>query len=73
MGLTSQVTECDHFVHETGKGVASVINVRVHDIDWGLDEPFIEHLGWVRERLKHRGIPYVPMGLMGDIPCFEWG
>ena len=53
MGLTSQVTECDHFVHETGKGVALVRNVRVSDIEQGLAEPFIEHLGQVRERLKH--------------------
>ena len=73
MGVTSQVSDCNRFVHETGKGVALVRNVRVSDIEQGLAEPFIEHLGQVRESLKHRGIPYVPMGLMGDIPCFEWG
>jgi hypothetical protein len=27
MGLTSQVTSCDLFIHETGKGVASIGNV----------------------------------------------
>ena len=73
MGVTSQVPDCDRFVHETGKGVALFRNVRVRDIDQGPIKPFIEHLGRVRERLKHRGIPYVPTGLMGDIPCFEWG
>ena len=62
MRVKSQVTDFDRFVHEIGKGVASVRNVRVCDIDRGLAKPFIEHLGWVRERLKHRGIPSVPMG-----------
>ena len=70
MGVTSQVTDFDRFVHETSKGVALVGNVR--DIDQGPIEPFVEHLGRVRERLKHQGIPYVPTGLMGDIPCFKW-
>jgi hypothetical protein len=71
MGVTSQVTYCDRFVRETGKGVALVGNVR--DIDRGLVEPFFEHLRQVRERLKHRGIPSIPSGLMGDIHCSEWG
>ena len=71
--MTSQVTDCDCFIRETGKGVALVGNVRVQDIDQGLAEPFVEHLGQVREMLEHQGIPFVPMGLMGDIPCFEWG
>jgi hypothetical protein len=73
MGVTSQVTDRDYFVYEIGKGVASVGNVRVHDIDQGSVEPFVEHFGRVRETLKHQGIPYVPTGLMGDIPCVEWG
>jgi hypothetical protein len=72
MGVTSQVTDHDRFVHETGKGVASVRNVRVHDIDRGLVEPFIEHFGWVRERLKHRGMPYVD-GSYGRYPLFRVG
>jgi hypothetical protein len=50
MGVTSQVTDCDRFVCETGKGFALVRNVR--DIDWRPVEPFVEHLGWVRERLS---------------------
>ena len=70
MGVTRQVIDCDHFVRETSKGVALVGNVR--DIDQGPIEPFVEHLGRVRERLKHQGIPSIPMDLMGDIPCFEW-
>ena len=70
MGVTRQVIDCDHFVRETSKGVALVGNVQ--DIDRGKVEPFVEHLGRVRERLKLRGIPSVPTGLMGDIPCFRW-
>jgi len=50
MGLTSQVTNCDWFIHETGKGVALVGNV--WDIDGALAEPFIGHSGWVREGLE---------------------
>jgi hypothetical protein len=69
MGVTSQVTDCDRFVRETGKGVALVRNVQ--DIDRGPIEPFFEHLHRVRERLKHRGISFVSPGLMGDIPCSE--
>ena len=53
MGVTSQVTDRDHFVRETGKGVALVENVQVRDIDRGSVEFFIKHLGRVRERLKH--------------------
>jgi len=71
MGVTSQVTDCNYFVRETGKGVALVGNV--WDIDRGPVKPFVEHLDQVRERLKHQGILFVLMGLMGDIPCFEWG
>jgi hypothetical protein len=38
-----------------------------------INRTFCEHRGQTRERLKHQGIPFVPMGLMGDISCFEWG
>jgi hypothetical protein len=50
MGSTSQVTNYDRFIRETGKGVMSVGNVR--DIDWAPVEPFVEHSGWIRERLE---------------------
>ena len=36
-------------------------------------EPFIAHLGQVREMLKHRDIPSISIGLMGDIPYFRVG
>ena len=36
-------------------------------------KPFVGHLGRVRERLNHRDIPSVPMGLLGDIPYFRVG
>ena len=71
-GSLSMLQVTSHLLRDI-KGVASVRNVQVCDIDRGLAELFIEHLGRVRERLKHRGVPYVPTGLMGDIPCFELG
>ena len=52
MGSTSQVTNCDRFIRETGKGVASVGNV--WDIDRGPSRTFRRtlgpDLGKVRER-----------------------
>jgi hypothetical protein len=51
MGSTSQVTNCDRFIRETDKGVASVENAR--DIDWAPVEPFIGHSGQIRERLEN--------------------
>jgi hypothetical protein len=58
MGVTSQVTDCDRFVRETGKGVALVGNVQ--DIDREPVEPFFKHL------LYHRvlwAISLVPSGV----------
>jgi hypothetical protein len=55
MGLTSQVTNCDQFIRETGKGVASVGNVR--DIDGALAKPFVGHSGQIREKLEDVGQP----------------
>ena len=50
MGSTSQVTNCDWFIHEIDKGVAPVRNVR--DIDRALVKPFIGYSGQFRERLE---------------------
>jgi hypothetical protein len=50
MGSTSRVTNYDRFIHETRKGVASVKNV--WDNDQAPIEPFVGHLGWIRERLE---------------------
>ena len=50
MGSTSQVTNYDWFIRETGKGVVSVRNVWY--IVQELVESFIEHSGWIRERLE---------------------
>jgi len=67
MGVTSQVTDCDHLICETSKGMVSVGNAR------GIvAEPFIGPYGQIRERLRHQDIPSIPTGLMGDIPCFKW-
>jgi hypothetical protein len=57
MGATSQVTNCDRFIRETGKGVAPVGNV--WDIDRALVKPFIGYLGQIRERLEMWGNPYL--------------
>ena len=58
MGSTSQVTNRDRFIRETGKGVASVENVQ--DIDWAPVKPFIGHLGLIRERLENMRQPLLP-------------
>jgi hypothetical protein len=43
MGSTSQVTNYDRFIRETGKGVASIGNVRAPI------QPFVGHSGWIGE------------------------
>jgi hypothetical protein len=47
MGVTSQVTDYDHFVRKTSKGVAPVGNVR--DIDRELVVPFVNTLAGLRK------------------------
>ena len=72
MGVTSQVTDRGRFIRETDKG--DVVGKKMYGILTGHSvEPFVAHLGQVREMLKHHDIPSVPMGLMGDIPCFRVG
>jgi hypothetical protein len=38
-----------------------------------INRTFCEYRGQTRERLKHQDIPFVSMGLMGDIPLFRVG
>jgi hypothetical protein len=63
-GSTSQVTNCDRFICEAGKGVVSVGNVR--DIDWAPVEPFVGHSGRIRERLRNMRQPLPGHGYGGS-------
>ena len=70
MGSISQVTNCDQFIRETGKGVASVENVE--DIDRAPVEPFVGHSGQIRERLEDVRQPLPPckgMVVSHVLPC----
>ena len=63
MGSTSQVTSCDLFIRETGKGVVSVRNVWY--IVQELVESFIGHSGRIRERLENVRQPLLPGPVYG--------
>ena len=70
MGSTSEVTNCDQFIRETGKGVALVGNDR--DIDRAPVEPFVGHSGRIREMLEDVRQPLPPrMGMVVSpvLPC----
>ena len=71
MGSTSQVTNCDRFIHETGKVVALVRNVQ--DIDQAPVEPFIGHSGQIRERLENVREPLLLDMCMVVSPIFYVG
>jgi hypothetical protein len=70
MGMTSQVSNCDR----STRGFNVMVTLcRRHVLTRVPLRLFLGTHGQIGERLRHRHIPYVPTGHMGDIPCLWWG
>ena len=71
MGETSQVTDHDCLTCETGKGMASIGNVR--GIDWASSQTFhrISWLGW--GKVEASRYPFCTDGSYGRYPLFSSG
>ena len=63
MGSTSQVTSCDLFIRETGKGGG--IGWECLRLTGNPVEPFVGHLGQIRERLENVRQPLLPDPVYG--------